>query len=62
MYNYGITATDFNYANKSHSQYDVHGAGLKLSYDSFIGPLSIQLHWSSLWHRTEVYVNAGYIF
>ena len=62
MYNYGITATDFDYANKSHSQYDVHGAGLKLSYDSFIGPLSIQLHWSSLWHRTEVYVNAGYIF
>ena len=62
MYNYGITSTDFNARRPDHMHYDIHGAGLKLSYDSFIGPISAQIHWSSLWHRAGIYVNAGYIF
>ena len=62
MYNYAITATDFKASKPGHMDFDVHGVGLKLSYDSFLGPLSIQLHWNSLWHRTGIYVNAGYIF
>jgi len=62
MYNYGISATTLSPRNSNHWHYDIHGAGLKLSYDSFIGPLSVQLHWSSLWHRTGVYINAGFIF
>lgn len=62
MYNYGLTTTDFNVKKTGHKHYDLHGAGVKLSYDSFIGPISVQVHWSSLWHRAGIYVNAGYIF
>ena len=62
MYNYAFTATDLNSSKPGHKQYDIHGAGVKLSYDSFIGPISVQVHWSSLWHRAGIYVNAGYIF
>lgn len=62
MYNYGLTATDLDIYSYSHRQYDLHGAGVKLSYDSFIGPVSAQVHWSNLWNRVGFYLNAGYIF
>ena len=62
MYNYAITATDLKASKPGHQRYDIHGAGVKLSYDSFMGPISVQVHWSSLWHRAGIYVNAGYIF
>ena len=38
------------------------GAGLKYSYDSPIGPLSFNLHWSSFDHRTSAYVSLGHYF
>ncbi|MBR3030472.1 MAG: patatin-like phospholipase family protein [Bacteroidales bacterium] len=62
MYNYGLTASDLNIYSLDHMRYDLHGAGVKLSYDSFIGPISAQVHWSSLWNRVGFYLNAGYIF
>ena len=62
MYNYGITATDLDVYSYNHRRYDMHGAGVKLSYDSFIGPVSAQVHWSNLWNRVGFYLNAGYIF
>lgn len=62
MYNYGFTASDIDRYSLDHRQYDLHGAGIKLSYDSFIGPISAQVHWSSLWNRVGFYLNAGYIF
>ncbi|MBR5736374.1 MAG: patatin-like phospholipase family protein [Bacteroidales bacterium] len=62
MYNYGISTSDLKNIQSPLVTYDLHGAGLKLSYDSIIGPLSIQGHWSSQWNRFGVYVNAGYIF
>lgn len=62
MYNYGLTASDLDIYSLDHMRYDLHGAGVKLSYDSFIGPISAQVHWSSLWNRVGFYLNAGYIF
>ena len=62
MYNYGITASDLDVYSPDHKRYDLHGAGIKLSYDSFIGPISAQVHWSNLWNRVGFYLNAGYIF
>ncbi|MBO7488146.1 MAG: patatin-like phospholipase family protein [Bacteroidales bacterium] len=62
MYNYGITASDLDIYSPDHTRYDLHGAGIKLSYDSFIGPISAQVHWSSLFNRFGFYLNAGYIF
>lgn len=62
MYNYGLTATNLDVYSIGHKRYDLHGVGAKLSYDSFIGPISVQVHWSSLWHRAGFYLNAGYIF
>ena len=62
MYNYGITANNLDIYSFDHKRYDMHGAGIKLSYDSFIGPISAQVHWSDIWNRFGFYLNAGYIF
>jgi hypothetical protein len=66
MYNFGITMSDlflpYIIEPLPVTGYWLHGAGVKLSYDSFIGPISAQVHWSNLWNRVGLYVNAGYIF
>ena len=38
------------------------GAGLKYSYDSHIGPLSFNVHWSDFDHRVSAYVSLGHYF
>lgn len=38
------------------------GAGVKYSYDSPIGPLSFNVHWSDFDHRVGVYVSLGHYF
>lgn len=38
------------------------GAGVKYSYDSPIGPLSLNVHWSDFDHKVGVYVNLGHYF
>lgn len=62
MYNYGITSSNLFSEKYVQNKYDIHGTGIKLSYDSFMGPISAQIHWSTVWHRLGFYVNAGYIF
>lgn len=38
------------------------GCGLKYSYDSPVGPLSLNLHWSDFDHRVSAYVSLGHYF
>ena len=38
------------------------GAGLMYSYDSPIGPLSFNVHWSDFDHRISAYVSLGHYF
>ena len=41
---------------------DQWGFGVKYSYDSPIGPLSLDVHWSDFDHRVGAYVSLGYYF
>lgn len=38
------------------------GAGVEYSYDTIFGPLSANLHWSSMTHKVGFYISAGYNF
>lgn len=61
MANYLRTAADFEgLLNKS--GVGRWGVGVKYSYDSPIGPLSLNVHWSDFDHRTGVYVSLGHYF
>ena len=62
-----ITAT-FNYArdffNFSAFKYGTNafGAGLEYAYDSIVGPLRFNLHWSNLTRSVGMYVSLGFDF
>ncbi len=65
-YIYGIV----NYLRSAHSLDDVFsdngediwGFGVKYSYNSPIGPLSFNIHWSDYEHRFGAYVSLGHYF
>lgn len=65
-YIYGIV----NYLRSAHSLDDVFtdkgdgiwGLGFKYSYNSPIGPLSFNIHWSDYEHRFGAYVSLGHYF
>ena len=42
--------------------FSFHGAGLKYSYDSPIGPVSLTGHWSNVTHQFGAYFSFGYTF
>ena len=65
-YIYGIA----NYMRSAHSLDDIFsdngegtwGVGFKYSYNSPIGPLSFNIHWSDYEHRFGAYVSLGHYF
>ena len=65
-YIYGIV----NYLRSAHSLDDIFsdngegtwGVGFKYSYNSPIGPLSFNIHWSDYEHRFGAYVSLGHYF
>ena len=38
------------------------GAAIKYSYDTPLGPLSFNIHWSDYSHKVGAYVSLGYYF
>lgn len=38
------------------------GAGLRYSINTAMGPVAVDVHWSDLSHKFEVYFNLGYLF
>ena len=67
MYNFMVYLNYLTYANASIGDifdFHVQGAGLKYSYNSFLGPISLTAHWSSSYvgHHFGAYFSVGYIF
>ncbi len=63
IYNYAVSVdeiSDFN--NWGSKVYDYHGFGLQYTYDSIVGPISANIHWSDYTHRTGAYVSIGFDF
>lgn len=58
----------FNYARDCDTFRDyvvgpgVFGAGIEYSYDSILGPMSADIHWSSLTKRVGFHISLGYRF
>lgn len=57
--NYLYTNRDFKTIKEGRG---IFGAGIEYAYDTIIGPVSANVHWSSLTNRVGVYVSVGYIF
>lgn len=63
MVNYARNSKDFTSVFKQYYSYGVLGAGLMYSYNSIIGPISLQLNWENYskdpW---SAYISIGYTF
>ena len=63
IYNYAVSVdeiSDFN--NWGSKVYDYHGFGLLYTYDSIVGPISANIHWSDYTNRAGAYVSIGFDF
>lgn len=62
MFNYAVTVADMkDFGNKDKTT-GVFGTGLKYSYNSIIGPVELDVHWASRFHKTGLYLNIGLYF
>ena len=63
MYNYLFSWAVMDGLSYS-SIFGMHGAGLKYSYDSFLGPISLTAHWANEegTNRFGAYFSFGYTF
>jgi NTE family protein len=63
VFNYAATFDDFNDISKWGSQVsDYFGCGLQYVYNSIIGPVKANIHWSSYNHRVGAYLSVGFDF
>ena len=60
--NYAIAFDDIDNISGEGSQFDSFGAGLQYSYDTIIGPISMNVHWSDYSHTWGFYVGIGFDF
>ena len=63
IYNYAVSVDDiddFNYWGTK--VYDYHGFGLQYTYNSIVGPISANIHWSDYTHSAGAYVSIGFDF
>lgn len=57
--NYARDSNDFPGYTKGLGHF---GAGIEYSFDAFFGPVSADIHWSSLTKKAGFYINIGYYF
>lgn len=63
IYNYAVSVDDIDDFNHWGTKvYDYHGFGLQYTYNSIVGPISANVHWSDYTHRTGAYVSIGFDF
>ncbi len=63
IYNYAVSVDDIDdFNNWGTKVYDYHGFGLQYTYNSIVGPISANVHWSDYTHRTGAYVSIGFDF
>jgi len=61
--NYAVSSDKFSHFFSDQADFnDTFGAALRVSYSSFVGPLSIDLHWNSYDHCVGAYLNIGFVF
>ena len=59
IFNYLYSNSSFEYIKQGKG---IFGAGLEYSYDTIVGPISANVHWSSLTNSVGVYCSLGYNF
>lgn len=63
IYNYAVSVDDIeDFNNWGTKVYDYHGFGLQYTYNSIVGPISANVHWSDYTHSAGVYVSIGFDF
>ena len=63
IYNYALTADKFkDFENWSEKVFDCHGVGLQYTYNSIVGPLSFDVHWSDYTRKIGYYISIGFDF
>lgn len=60
--NVGDTLPSFNDVTTFDKHDILVGAGLRYSYNTIIGPLSAQLHWSNVTRKVGAYFSLGFDF
>lgn len=61
-YNYLYGITPYGNPDGSHSYKRYSGLGIRYSYNSFIGPITLTGQWSDYTNKFSVYSSIGYIF
>ena len=62
-YNYAISTDRLEYFEDwDEKVYGFHGVGLQYTYNSIIGPLSFNVHWSDYTKKVGTYVSIGFDF
>ena len=63
IYNYAVSADGLNdFKNWGTKVYDYHGLGLQYTYNSIVGPISANVHWSNYTNSAGAYVSIGFDF
>ena len=63
IYNYALTTDQFKgFLEWKDKVQDYHGFGLQYTYNSIVGPLSFNVHWSDYTDKVGAYVSLGFDF
>lgn len=60
--NYGRSSDKLSQLFESMQSYDLVGTGIGYMYNSFLGPLEIQLNWSNQTKKLGWYAGFGFVF
>ena len=60
--NYGRTSDKLHELFESQHSYDLIGTGIGYMYNSFLGPVEIQLNWSNQTKKVGWYAGFGFVF
>ena len=60
--NYAVSANNFARLKAEYGRYDHLGAGLQYTYNTIIGPMIFNVHWSTYTHRVGAYIGIGFDF
>ena len=60
--NYAVGFKDLDDISNFDRQHGTLGVGLQYSYDSIVGPISANVHWSEYNHKVGIYLSVGFDF
>lgn len=63
IFNYALSCDELSSFNKWHDEVaDYIGCGLQYTYNSIVGPVSANIHWSEYTHNVGLYFSIGFDF